>query len=362
MKIGIVGLPNVGKSTLFNALTGSSALVANYAFTTIQPNLGVVPLPDGRLDLLSTMIQTGRVVPATLEFVDIAGLVEGASLGEGLGNQFLSHIREVDALLHLVRCFEDESLSQVMGSVDPVRDFQIVETELLLADLAHLEKRLARMSRAAKSQDPRVLAEVALVERLMEHLNRGEPARSFKPDRLEPHFLEGLSLLTLKPVLVAANVSELTDLETDPCLGAMVDFAGGLGVPILPVVAGIEAEIAELPADEQALFREELGYPESSLARVIREGFHLLDLISFFTANEKELRAWTVKRGTQASRAAGIIHSDFERGFIRAEVIAFEDLNRSGSLTAAREKGLMRSEGRSYLIQDGDYVFFRFNV
>lgn len=361
MKLGIIGLPNVGKSTLFNALTNANANVANYPFCTIEPNIGVVPIRDDRLRGLADIFQSEKTVQATVEFVDIAGLVQGASHGEGLGNRFLSHIREVDALLHVVRCFEDSDIAHVNKKIDALADYRTVETELILADIEHLERRHERVVRAAKSNTPEILDELAVIERLLDHLNDGRPARDFSFDSSEFEFLRHLSLLTMKPEMIVANVAESDNGFSQLCLNELID-AFDSEKAIIPLSLRLESEIAELPAEEQVLFLEELGLECGGLTRVIRCAYELLGLISFFTANKKEAHAWTIRRGSSAFDAAGIIHTDFQRGFIRAEVIPLEELLDRGSLVAAREKGLVRSEGKSYVVREDDFILFRFNV
>lgn len=360
MKLGVIGLPNVGKSTLFNALTNANANVANYPFCTIEPNIGVVPIRDDRLRGLADIFQSEKTVQATVEFVDIAGLVKGASHGEGLGNQFLSHIREVDAILHVVRCFEDESIAYANPSLDPAEDFKTVEIELILADLAQLEKRQAKVAKSAKSHAPALLAELAFIGRLMEYLDDGKPARTFEVNDVETALLDQYCLLTRKPVMIVANVKDLEDCSAR--LSKMEDFLRDQDIPVLTLDAALEADLAELPDQEEEAYRQELGYPQSSLDLIIHQAYRTLRLISFFTSNEKEVRAWTVREGSTAPRAAGTIHTDFERGFIRAEVVPFRLLKEAGSLAAAREQGLIRSEGKAYMVGDGDYITFRFNV
>jgi GTP-binding protein YchF len=360
MRIGIVGLPNVGKSTLFNALTGAGALVANYPFATIKPNVGVVPIPDDRLTRLARIYRTDTIIPAVVEFVDIAGLVKGASHGEGLGNQFLSHIREVDAILHVVRCFEDQEVAHVGPVIDPVDDFRTVELELILADLAHLERHRVKLAKSAKSQDREALAELALTDRLLAHLNQQIPARLYQVDQEETLFMSHFSLLTRKPLMVVANVRDQS--EDNPLLQRLRDDLREESLAVLPVIANLEAEISELASEEQAEFRLEWGVSESSLTRILRQAYRTLGLISFFTGNEKEVHAWTVKEGSTALTAAGKIHTDFVRGFIRAEVVHYQDLEKAGTFAAARELGLVKSEGKTYQVRDGDYILFRFNV
>jgi len=360
---GIIGLPNVGKSTIFNALTAAGANVANYPFCTIEPNFGIVPVPDPRLDRLAAIYQPDTVVPTTIEFVDIAGLVKGASKGEGLGNQFLSHIREVDAVAHVVRCFEDENVVHPTGTIDPVRDIEIVETELIIKDLETVERRIEQMAKRAKSGDKKAKEDYELFVRMRDHLSSGRLARSMNRSAEEALVLRELHLLTDKPVMYVCNVGE-DDLKCEPAsVESVVRFAEREGARVVVVSAKIEAEVAELPPQERKPFLETLGITESGLERVVREGYALLDLITFFTTTgKKEIRAWTVKRGSTASQAAGVVHTDFERGFIRAEIIKYEDLIRLGSEQAVKDHGLLHIQGHDYKMEDGDIAHFRFNV
>ncbi len=364
MKLGIIGLPNVGKSTLFNAITGAGAACANYPFCTIDPNVGVVAVPDRRLDVLAEMYHPQLYTPATIEFVDIAGLVRGASKGEGLGNKFLSHIRDVDAVVHVLRCFEDGDIVHVDGTVDPRRDLETINMELIFSDMEVLERRIDKTTKLMKG-DKTLAAELALYQRIMDALSEGKTARSLSFTEEEAAIVEQLELLTYKPIIYVANVGEdeAAGVSPDnPYVPAVVEAARAEGAEVIPICAGIEAEIAELPPEEKKEFLADLGIEESGLDRLIRAGYSLLGLISYLTAGPKEVRAWTIRRGTKAPQAAGKIHSDFERGFIRAEIVAFDDLVACGSMNAAKEKGLIRSEGKDYVIADGDVVLFRFNV
>jgi GTP-binding protein YchF len=365
MKLGIVGLPNVGKSTLFNSLTKAGAESANYPFCTIDPNVGIVPVPDERLNVLAKMHKSAKIVNATIEFVDIAGLVKGASKGEGLGNQFLSNIREVDAIVHVVRCFEDSNIVHVDGSIDPLRDIETINLELLFSDLEILERRYAKLVKSVKN-DKTLLKETDLVERLKKHLEDGKLAKNFESeDDDEKLLLESFNLLTYKPTIYAANVTE-DDLADDGSSNENVEkvrkYANEEGSEVFVICAQIEQEIAELDEDEKKMFLEDLGLAESGLEKMIRASYSLLGLISYLTSGEMETKAWTITKGTKAPQAAGKIHSDFERGFIRAEVVSYEHLVEQGSMNAAKEKGLVRSEGKEYIVQDGDIVLFRFNV
>ena len=361
-KCGIVGLPNVGKSTIFNAITSAGAESANYPFCTIEPNVGVVSVPDSRLDALAAIVHPERVLPTTMEFVDIAGLVKGASRGEGLGNQFLGHIRQVDAIAHIVRCFEDENVVHVDGSVDPMRDVEVIQTELNLADLETVEKRISRTEKQARSGDKKLQAELEVLTKLRACLNEGKPARAVELAAEEQPVLRDLHLITAKPVLYVANVAEDDLAGEHPSVDRLRRLAAEEGAELVTICGKIEAEIAELSGDEKGEFLDELGLPESGLDRMIHAGYHLLGLITYFTAGVKEVRAWTITRGTRAPGAAGVIHTDFEKGFIRAEVIAYEDFLAAGGEAGAKEKGVMRLEGKEYVVQDGDVMHFRFNV
>ena len=365
MKLGIVGLPNVGKSTLFNSLTKAGAESANYPFCTIDPNVGVVPVPDARLGQLAELYNSQKIIPAAIEFVDIAGLVKGASKGEGLGNQFLSNIREVDAIVHVVRCFEDGNVIHVDGSVDPLRDIETIDLELIFSDLEILDRRIAKSTKGAMN-DKSLAKELDILKRLKAHLEDGNLARSMEIDDAdELNFVSTLNLLTFKPVIFAANVCEddlADDGATNEHVAKVRAFAAENNSEVFVICAQIEQEIAELEEDEKKMFLEDLGLTESGLEKLIGASYHLLGLISYLTAGPMETRAWTIEEGTKAPQAAGKIHSDFERGFIRAEVVNFKDLLDCKSYNAAKEKGLVRSEGKEYVVKDGDVILFRFNV
>ena len=365
MKLGIVGLPNVGKSTLFNAITQAGAESANYPFCTIEPNVGVVAVPDERLEKLRDMYNPQKFTPATVEFVDIAGLVKGASKGEGLGNKFLSHIREVDAIVHVVRCFEDPNIVHVDGKIGPARDIETINMELIFADMEMVEKRIDKTKKSMKGGDKKYQAELTMLENIYATLEEGKCARTMEFSKEEKEMLKEISLLTLKPVIYAANVSEddfVSGIEENKFVNELSVIAEEEGSEVLPICARIEEEISELEDDEKDEFLKELGIEESGLNRLIKKSYHLLGLISYLTAGEPEVRAWTIKQGTKAPQAAGKIHTDFERGFIRAEVVAFDDLMACGTYAGAREKGLVRLEGKEYVMNDGDIVLFRFNV
>ena len=363
MKLGIVGLPNVGKSTLFNAITNAGAASANFPFCTIEPNVGMVTVPDKRLDYLAELYQPKKFTPAVIEFVDIAGLVKGASRGEGLGNKFLGNIRATDAIIHVVRCFDDDNVIHVEGSTDPKRDIEIIDLELIMADMEMVERRIEKATKAAKG-DKKFQHEADVFKALLEHLNEGKSARSFDCDPDDAELIASSDLLTIKPIIYAANMDEdgVANYQDNPYFQTVAAIAAAENAQVLPICAKVEEEMAELEPEDKLMFLEELGLEESGLDRMIKCSYALLGLISFLTCGSDECRAWTIRRGTKAPQGAGKIHSDFERGFIRAEIVAFEDLKSCGSMNAAKEKGLVRSEGKDYVMQDGDVTLFRFNV
>lgn len=365
MKLGIVGLPNVGKSTLFNAITKAGAESANYPFCTIEPNVGVVTVPDDRLEKLANIYNSERILPAVVEFYDIAGLVRGASKGEGLGNKFLSHIREVEAIVHVVRCFEDSNIVHVEGNVDPIRDIETINLELIFSDMEVLDRRIDRTKKAARSGDKKAQEELSFMERLKAHLEAFKPARTIEMNENEQEMLKQFFLLTSKPVIYVANLSEddiINGYEDNKLLQRVIEFAKNENSEVIPLCAKLEEEISMLEDDEKQEFLNDYGLDEPGLYKLVRSSYALLGLISFLTAGPKETRAWTIKKGTKAPQAAGKIHSDIERGFIRAEVISFNDLIECGSEVVAKEKGLIRLEGKEYIVQDGDVIVFRFNV
>ncbi len=364
MKLGMVGLPNVGKSTLFNALTNAGAESANYPFCTIEKNVGIVSVPDIRLDKLAEMYNPDKFTPATLEFVDIAGLVKGASKGEGLGNKFLGDIREVDAIVHVVRCFEDDNIIHVDGRINPAADIETINLELIFSDMEMVSRRIDRTKKALKG-DKKLQVQVDFLERLLAHLEEGKSARGFDFTEDELNWMRDMPLLSAKPVIYAANMCEedfRSNIDTNENYRTVCDIAAEEHAAVLPICARMEADIADMDAEDKAMFLEDLGLEESGLNRIIREGYALLGLISYLTAGKQEVRAWTITNGTRAPQAAGKIHTDFEKGFIRAEVVSYDDLMACGSMTAAKEKGLVRLEGKEYVMQDGDIVLFRFNV
>ena len=364
MKIGIVGLPNVGKSTLFNAITKAGAESANYPFCTIEPNIGMVCVPDKRIDVLSKMYDTDKTTYATIEFVDIAGLVKGASKGEGLGNKFLSHIRETDAIAHVVRCFEDEQIVHVDGKIDPISDIETISLELIFADIETLTKRMDRVGKMTKSGDKKAIAEMELLRRIKEHLDNGKPVRTMELTDDERDTIKDAFFLTDKKVIYVANVSEnqISTIDTDPYVQKVREYAKAESAEVIALCAKLEEELSELDDEDKEMLMKDYGIDESGLDKLIKASYSLLGLISFLTAGKQECRAWTIKKGTKAPQAAGKIHSDFERGFIKAEVVSYDDLIKYGSMNATKEKGLVRLEGKDYIVKDGDIILFRFNV